>query len=145
MDVEHPPALSEENTHQGGLHSPRRSRSGTVPAGLTFGVLEGLRGQSCGLLLLLPVILSSNSQCLWLLPAPVLSWLLSLLQACCRGHGLQGDKYSTCQTEERGQEGATVMKDTHSNAFQKQNEPLLRFQSCGKSDPKVALPDQDCP
>lgn len=37
------------------------------------------------------------------------------------------------------------MKDTHSNAFQEQNEPLLRFLSRGKSDPKVALLGQGCP
>lgn len=134
MDVEQPPALSEENTHQGGLLSPPEKQ-----------ILEGLGGQSRGLQLLPPFILSSNPRCLWLLPAPVLSWLLSLLQARCRGHGLQGDKYSTCQAEERGQEGATVMKDTHSKAFPKQKEPSLSFLSPDKSDPKVALLDQGCP
>lgn len=61
-----------------------------------------------------------------------------------RRHSLQGDKYSACQTEAQGQGGVAVMKDTHSLAFQKQSEPLLRFRSRDKSDPKVALLDRGC-
>lgn len=123
--------MSEENTHQGWLSSPQRSRAGTVPGALIPSVFEGLRGQSCSLLLLLPLILSPNSQCLWLLPvpAPVLSWLLGLLQSCCCRHGLQGDKYSACPTEEQGLEGATVMKDTHT-AVPSRSKVNLYSDSC---------------
>lgn len=41
MDVEHLPALSEENTRQGWLCSPWRSRAWTAPGALTPAVLEG--------------------------------------------------------------------------------------------------------